>query len=56
LLALVVPWRARRAGRASAALAVAKSATIAAMDLSGGTLSAADRAEVLAVALRALKD
>jgi AcrR family transcriptional regulator len=42
--------------RANAALAVAKSATIAAMDLSGGTLTADDRAEVLAVALRTLKD
>jgi AcrR family transcriptional regulator len=42
--------------RASAALAVAKSATIAAMDLSGGTLTPADRAEVLAIALRTLRD
>jgi AcrR family transcriptional regulator len=41
--------------RASAALAVAKAATIAAIDLGGGTLSPDDRAEVLAVALRALK-
>jgi AcrR family transcriptional regulator len=42
--------------RASAALAVAKSATIAAMELGGGTLAPADRAEVLAIALRALRD
>ncbi len=42
--------------RANAALAVAKSATIAAMDLSGGTLAPADRAEVLAIALRTLRD
>jgi AcrR family transcriptional regulator len=41
--------------RASAALAVAKAGTIAAIDLSGGTLAAADRAEVLATALRALR-
>jgi AcrR family transcriptional regulator len=41
--------------RANAALAVAKAATIAAIDLGGGTLSRADRAEVLAVALRTLK-
>jgi AcrR family transcriptional regulator len=42
--------------RANAALAVAKSATIAAVDLGGGILSAEDRAEVLAIALRTLKD
>ncbi|HMD91277.1 MAG TPA: helix-turn-helix domain-containing protein [Trebonia sp.] len=42
--------------RASAALAVAKAATLAALDLGGGTLSAADRAEVLAVTLRTLKN
>ena len=41
--------------RASAALAVAKAGTLAAIDLGGGTLSAADRAEVLAVALRTLR-
>jgi hypothetical protein len=37
------------------ALAVAKAATISAMDLGGGTLSPADRAEVLAIAVRTLK-
>jgi hypothetical protein len=42
--------------RANAALAVAKSATLAALDLGGGVLSAADRAEVLAIALGTLKD
>jgi len=42
--------------RANAALAVAKAATIAAMQLGGGKLEAADRAEVLAIAVRALKD
>ena len=41
--------------RANAALAVAKAATIAAIDLGGGILSPDDRAEVLAVALRTLK-
>jgi AcrR family transcriptional regulator len=42
--------------RASAALAVAKAATLAALDLNAGTLSPADRGEVLAAALRTLKD
>lgn len=42
--------------RASSALAVAKAGTLAALDLGDGTLTPADRAEVLAVALRALKD
>jgi AcrR family transcriptional regulator len=42
--------------RANAALAVAKAATIAAMDLGGGTLTPGDRAEVLALALGTLKD
>jgi len=42
--------------RASAAMAVAKAGTLAALDLGDGTLTPADRAEVLAVALRALKD
>jgi AcrR family transcriptional regulator len=42
--------------RANAALAVAKSATIAALDLSDGSLSAQDRAQVLAIALGTLKD
>ena len=42
--------------RANAALAVAKAATMAAMQLGGGKLEAADRAEVLAIAVRALKD
>jgi AcrR family transcriptional regulator len=42
--------------RADAALAVAKAATLAAMRLGGGKLEAADRAEVLAIAMRALKD
>ncbi|MGH3166801.1 MAG: TetR/AcrR family transcriptional regulator [Trebonia sp.] len=41
--------------RASAALAVAKAATMAALDLGGGTLTLDDRAEVLAVALRTLE-
>ena len=41
--------------RASAALAVAKSATLAALDMNGGTLPPTDRAEVIAAALRALK-
>jgi AcrR family transcriptional regulator len=41
--------------RANAALAVAKAATFAALDLGGGSLAEADRAEVLAVALRTLK-
>jgi AcrR family transcriptional regulator len=40
--------------RANAALAVAKAATLAALDLNAGTLSPADRAEVLAAALRTL--
>ena len=40
--------------RANAALAVVKAATLAALDMNGGTLSPADRAEVLATALRAL--
>jgi AcrR family transcriptional regulator len=42
--------------RANAALAVAKSATLAALQLGDGTLQAPDRAEVLALALRTLKD
>jgi AcrR family transcriptional regulator len=42
--------------RANAALAVAKSATLAALELGGGTLQAPDRAEVLALALRTLTD
>ena len=42
--------------RANAALAVAKAATLAALELGDGTLSAADRAEVLAVTLRTLKN
>jgi glycerol kinase len=42
--------------RANAALAVAKSATLAALELGGGTLQAPDRAEVLALAMRTLKD
>ncbi len=42
--------------RANAALAVVKAATLAALELGGGTLSAADRAEVLAVTLRTLKN
>ena len=42
--------------RANAALAVAKAATLAALELGGGTLSAADRAEVLAVTLQTLKN
>jgi hypothetical protein len=41
--------------RADAALAVAKAATIAALDLGGG-LTVADRSEVLAVALGTLKE
>jgi AcrR family transcriptional regulator len=40
--------------RANAALAVAKAATLAALDMNAGVLTAADRAEVLATALRAL--
>jgi hypothetical protein len=40
--------------RANAALAVVKAATLAALDMNAGTLPAADRAEVLATALRAL--
>jgi AcrR family transcriptional regulator len=40
--------------RANAALAVAKAATLAALDMNAGTLPPADRAEVLATALRAL--
>src|SRR5580693_4617331 len=42
--------------RANAALAVVKAATLAAVQLSGGTLAPADRAEVLAAALRMLKN
>jgi AcrR family transcriptional regulator len=42
--------------RANAALAVAKSATIAALDLNAGTLPPIDRDEILATALRALKN
>ena len=42
--------------RANAALAVAKAATLAAVQLSGGPLAPADRAEVLAAALRALEN
>jgi AcrR family transcriptional regulator len=41
--------------RANAALAVAKAATLTAVQLSGGPLAPADRDEVLAAALRALK-
>jgi AcrR family transcriptional regulator len=41
--------------RANAAFAVAKAATAAALDLNEGTLSAADRDEVLAIALRTLQ-
>ena len=41
--------------RASAALAVTKDATLAAVKLNGGTLPAADREEVVAAALRALE-
>jgi AcrR family transcriptional regulator len=41
--------------RASAALAVAKAATLAALDLNAGTLLPADREEILATALRALE-
>jgi AcrR family transcriptional regulator len=41
--------------RANAALAVAKTATLTAVQLSGGPLASADRAEVLAAALRALR-
>ena len=40
--------------RANAALAVAKAATLAALDMNAGALPPADRAEVLATALRAL--
>jgi hypothetical protein len=42
--------------RANAALAVAKAATLAAVQLSGGPLAPADRAEVLAAALRVLRN
>ena len=42
--------------RANAALAVAKAATLAAVQLSGGPLAPADRAEVLAAALRVLEN
>jgi len=42
--------------RASAALAVAKSATLAALELGGGPLDPVDRAEVLAIAMRVLKN
>lgn len=41
--------------RANSALAVAKAATLAALDLGSGTLDPADRAEILAIALRTLK-
>ena len=41
--------------RANAALAVVKAATLAAVQLSGGPLEPADRAEILAAALRVLK-
>jgi AcrR family transcriptional regulator len=41
--------------RANAALGVVKASTLAAVRLGGGTLSAQDRAEVLAVALGTLK-
>ncbi len=40
--------------RANAALAVVKAATLAALDMNAGTLPPADRAEVLATALRTL--
>lgn len=42
--------------RANASLAVAKAATLTALDLGGGVLSADDRAEALALALRTLKE
>src|SRR5262249_45820938 len=42
--------------RASAALAVVKAGTFAALDLGGGALADADRAEVLAAALRSLAE
>jgi AcrR family transcriptional regulator len=42
--------------RANAALAVAKAATLAALELGDGTLPDADRAEVLAAALRSLAE
>jgi AcrR family transcriptional regulator len=42
--------------RANAALAVVKAATMAAVQLSGGPLAPADRAEVLAAALRVLEN
>ena len=42
--------------RANAALAVAKAATLAALDLGDGRLTPADRGEVLAVALGTLKE
>jgi AcrR family transcriptional regulator len=48
------PTRAARI-RASAAFAVAKAATMAALGLNDGPLSAADRDEVLAIALRTLE-
>lgn len=55
-VAVLAGPRADRAAliRASAALAAVKAATLAAVSLNGGTLSAADRAEVLAIALRSL--
>ena len=42
--------------RANAALAVVKAATLAALQLSGGPLEPADRAEILAAALRVLRN
>jgi len=42
--------------RANAALAVVKAATLAAVQLSGGRLEPEDRAEILAAALRVLKN
>jgi AcrR family transcriptional regulator len=42
--------------RANAALAAAKAAALAALELGGGVLDAADRAEVLALALRTLEN
>jgi AcrR family transcriptional regulator len=41
--------------RANAALAVAKAATMAALDLGGGALAPGDRAEILAAAMRTLR-
>lgn len=38
------------------ALAVAKFATLAALELGGGTPDSADRAEILAIAMRVLKN